>query len=664
MSFSTMKLLNTVKSKYEAGEIVLADADRARIEAETKELIEKSLLNKEAGMAPEGFEELLGVLKGADADTAFQAVLDFMKDKGLVKGEPGMGMDPMEKGLGMGMGKDLMGKGPGMGMGLEKGLDKGLEMGMGLEKGLDKDPMGKGPGMGMGLEKGLDKGLEMGMEKDLHEKMESPAEEKLEELGKDKEGPEMGMSKELDMAVDKDKPSLDLGKEKEDGLGKDLPKPIRKEEPEKKEKDEKKDEKKPVDLRAAREKVLADAKMLKKEEDADEEEMDKVSEEEMGLKESSIYRVKVSSAGNIVVLHKDKGPVFHAVPNDKVKSNKTALRRAANKVAGWVKYEGVREACKKSGGRWVSAGVDEGIDFGGVELPAATKGVTEGGSTVMDTTLPEKKDTSLKEYEDDFAMEREKVTPETKVARFELVSKDSLDDAEVVHDMHPDRPTDSVLDESEFDHGKELEDSKSTAEEADFDFKAAEDKFKKLYANRARKEAEDMFLSYVGKFKRCMKVASTRMRLNHDVDPFKVAMADVLINEEGSIHFSDGVRYEGMEERDAVELIECIASEGHSKFIEHLFKKAEDLMDRSDEYIKDMESDIDNLVPVAVESGPRSARKQASISESLEDSNFELKVSAKAASTEQDFRESVRGLVNGGFRVGTQLNGINKAFNR
>jgi hypothetical protein len=649
MSFETLNLLKTVKNKYEAGEITLTAEDKNRIESETKDLIEKALRNKEAMPTPEGFDQLLMELQSSSPEESFLKVLTFMKDKGMIKGEPGGGGEcPKEEMGGLG------GKEPGLGLG-----EKSPELGLG-----DKEPgLGLGdkePGLGLGgKEPGLpEKPVELEVEKKPMLDVGKDLEDKKPGMG----GPEMGMDKDKSDLGDKkvnlplsdssgmpikEEPSSGKPKEKSPEKGKDTEK-----------------EKKPVDLRSAKKQVLAEAKLLKEEEE-DEEENDKISEDEMGVVKESSIKVKISSAGNITVVHKDHGPLFHSVPNDSVKSDKVALRRAANKVAGWVKYEGVKAACAKSNGRWVAAGVDDNINFGGVDLPKATKGVDEGGCDVMDEALPKPKDTVLKEYEDDMQEEREKVTPETKVARYSIVATDTLDNAEVVHEMDPERPTKSVLDESEADHDNEAEEAASdVVEEAEFDFKSAEDKFRTLYAAKAQKTAEDMFLSYVDKFKRCMKVASVRMRLNYDVDPFKVAMADVLINEDHSVCFSDGVRYEGMEVSDAVELIECIAHEGHSKFVDHLFKKSEDLMDKSDEYLRDLESDIKSLAPVSVEAGSRTSRRKESLSDVMEDNNFDIKPSSKVASTQDSLRESVRNVIGSGFRVGGQLRGINRVLDK
>jgi hypothetical protein len=77
--YERFSLLKTVKDLHEAGTVKLSDFDRSRIESETKDLINKSIRNRSAAKAPEGFEQVLEELRSADADEAFEVVLNFLK---------------------------------------------------------------------------------------------------------------------------------------------------------------------------------------------------------------------------------------------------------------------------------------------------------------------------------------------------------------------------------------------------------------------------------------------------------------------------------------------------------------------------------------------------------------------------------------------------------
>jgi len=83
-----IQLFTTVKNLHDAGTVDLTPQERRQIEAETADLIKRSIRNKTAMKTPEGFEEILEKLRDAkDADEAFTYVADFLKDKGIIESE-------------------------------------------------------------------------------------------------------------------------------------------------------------------------------------------------------------------------------------------------------------------------------------------------------------------------------------------------------------------------------------------------------------------------------------------------------------------------------------------------------------------------------------------------------------------------------------------------
>ena len=98
-----IKLFQTVADIYNRGEIELSASDRAVIEAETQDLISKSMFRRKAEKMPEGFEQILSKLKGmkdVEAQEAFDLVVDFLKDGGILKGKGGPAEKPEKPEIG------------------------------------------------------------------------------------------------------------------------------------------------------------------------------------------------------------------------------------------------------------------------------------------------------------------------------------------------------------------------------------------------------------------------------------------------------------------------------------------------------------------------------------------------------------------------------------
>lgn len=443
---------------------------------------------------------------------------------------------------------------------------------------------------------------------------EEKHEEKEEEIIEDSKG-DLGELEELEEKEEKPKgpgPGGKSEKKEDKGEGKSEGKGEKSDE--KDEKPKAKDEKKP-DLEEDKKTLMAKIKQAedeKKEDKKDKEEMKK-DEKKEDKKESShliprmpstASKVKVRVTGNKnILVYFDGKPLFHAIPSSIVKKDANALKRLANKVYGWVVYEGVNYALKKCGAKLL-AGVDSDIEVAfDKEISEANEGITESGDDVA-KDQPETPDTDVRD-------EAEFVTKETP----SKVEAGVDDGGEVVTEMKPD-PTAPTVTEGEDDVVVESQDTpdKDVRDEADVDFKNVEANYRRLYAARAKKAAKEANAAFVKRFIRTVKIAAQRMSLNYDAHPYKAASLDVLLDA-------------GLDSTDAQELTEHIASEGHDEFIAQLLESTASLMKKSDTYLNDLEDDLRNLKskPVKVS---RVSRKKSAKSERLRKSaeagNFAL----------------------------------------
>lgn len=382
-----------------------------------------------------------------------------------------------------------------------------------------------------------------------------------------------------------------------------------------KDKEDKKDDKKP-DLDKDKKELMAKIKRAEEEEkkdkkdEKDEKKEDKKDEEKKEASHlipkmpstASKVKVRVTSNKNLLVYFDGK-PLFHAVPSHKVKRDTNALKRLANKVYGWVVYEGVNYALKKCGAKLL-AGVDSDIEVAfEKDIPAASEGVTESEDDVV-KDAPETPD-------DDVRDEAEFDTQET----HDKVQAGVDDGGEVVTEEKPDATPAKVTDE-DVDVIEEVVDTpdNDVRDEADVDFKNVEANYRKLYASRAKKAAKEANEAFVKRFIRAVKIAARRMELNYEAHPYKAASLDVLV--EAGI-YSD----------EAQELTEKIASEGHAEFVAHLLESTASLMKKSDEYLKDLESDLKDLQHKAVKvakTQPKRSMKSERLRKSAEAGNFAL----------------------------------------
>lgn len=655
-----IKLLQTVKALHDEGKTKLSNSELRQIEAETRDLLAHAHSHRTAKAAPEGFDELLRELEGLSPDEAYDAVVSFL---------------------------------------------------------------------------------------DAHGEVETRGEEAVEDLHEDKE---RGIIEDLDESVDDLKESEEKEERMEELQEKDKEKGKEKDKEKGKEKKKNKDSKDDKDGKSEKEDILDKAGQMQ-EKDQKEKNMKLKQKKdrdkdcppdtmaEMGVEEEIVdpiiasrakqTKVVVTKQGNITAHNLDLGkPVFYITVPKNIKKNANKLRRLANKVYGWIVYEGWNKAAKRSNAFVLTGGVDDDIETDHAETPEkANKGVTEEAEDNIRQDKETPSEDVLNDYDTNSEQKPESVSaarrrirnrikqriarkrkaqetsdearidalleeanlgynsqgpassimaevrqagPGMRIVRFwddnaeafveykyavdvleEVASETSGEDAEdayaafwgklPVDEIDRDaweklgkarrikqriakrKRSKGILDDSEGtnianedaqkkppkDSGEGADNStrdeqptkkhRDVLSDGDVNFKEAADNYSKLYASRAKKAAEGAVKDFVEKFQRCIHIASMRMKLNHDESPFKIASADVLTSDD--VQFSDGDYYQPMETKIAVELTELISSEGHDQFVGRLLKAASDLLEKSDEYLEDVESDIENLSPAPVE---------------------------------------------------------------
>jgi len=600
-----IKLFETVAQLHNQGKVKLSSDERNRIESETQELIRRSVQNKMAAKAPEGFDKLLSGLQDADPDDAYTKIVDFMEEEGLLEKEIAL--------------ED------------EENEDK--------EEKTEKKEMDK-------LED---------VEDDLEDlvKKDEEVHESLGDKGEDKGKPDFSKEKKPEKKEDE----FDKAKKEIMAQVKDLEKDLDEDSPKKKlMPDMKKDDKKVDDKK----KDIPSIKDLQKDK---RDKFKEPSKEEMGLEENDSMvkarkiKVALTKSKNIIALHADRGPLFHAVPNDAVKSDPDALRKAVNKVRAAILYEGVKKAASRCGARLLVADVDDDILLAyDHEVSPVSKGVTEGDDTDTQKGNESEETNPLKDNDTDT---REKPdTGEMVLARRRR--SDVLEGGDTETRDQPEKPASDVTDESDTDTMEDHETpDPETMDGADTDYRELQANYSKLYKARAEKMAKKANEQFVDKLNRCIRIASARMLINDYRNPFKEAAFDVLTADD--VALSNGDYFNPMDAGTAVEVIELIASESHDNFVRHLLSKATDLMEKSDEYLKDAEGDTKDRSPkmMAVDSEKKaSARPDNRLRRAAAagNMNFEIKGVSEAPK-----HNSVREMVHASTKVGRTLDQYHRA---
>jgi len=609
-----IKLFQTAKKICERGDISLSAADQRRIENETKELLRKSMSYRAASSSSRAFKKVLVKLgKSRNAVETFKVVARYLAAEDMLNVDISDILEEVEEavediGESLEQAEEVLGGGD---KGKEKDEDKGKDKPKPEKEDDDEDED--------------DEELDF---EDGPPKKESPKEESGDvppqfQIDKAKEAVvrlAQEFDKSMDMTTDKGPgmgkgPCKDKDKEKGPGMGQGPGKDKEKGFP----------GKKPTKLKDLNDKDKGE---------------EKVTEDEMGIEKGPssggiLARVKVSITPdkNIVASYANQ-PLFLAIPNAAVKRNPEKLRRAANKVLGLVIYDGPRVAAAKCGVR-LMAGVDEDIILDSqAEVPANKENVTDDAETVTREEQPGDPNTALEENDTDTADKPDKVTAirkrlERKRARLRRKAEDTiLDDNEDLSVATPAANPNSldVTDGSDTDTDTNYSKPSDMLDGGETDIKSVEANYKKLYANRAKKEAAEKTKKFVNRFARCMKIAAKRMALNHDDNPMKAAALDILTAD--NVRFSDGERFAPMDNVTAKEIVELIAAESHDNFISHLMDRTSNLMNKSEAYLEDVEADMETQVPrdVEVEDGcdapPKKSRKSAKLRAAASEGNF------------------------------------------
>ncbi len=336
--------------------------------------------------------------------------------------------------------------------------------------------------------------------------------------------------------------------------------------------------------------------------------------DEIGIDQNRISRSKkakiiVTADGNITAHHSELGPMFIAIPDDNIKKDRKALARLANRVKGIILYEGWKRAAEVCGTKLIQSGVDDDVETEtDVDIQPATEPVDAGGDTDAreDADNPESTtttggDTDAEEKPKGVTGLKDKMKQRARAKR-KTRGKGVQDGAMVPTVEKPKDPGDDSTAGGDDDHDVDPPaPAKSTMDDVEVDFKTAEleENFKKLYKARAQTELQKHVEAFARKFTRCVKIASMRMRLNHDAHEFKEAIAGILMCDD--IEFSNGDVFRSMDQKTAVELTELITHEGHEKFVDSLLSKAADLLEKGDEFLEEVETDLYTLDPAAVE---------------------------------------------------------------
>ena len=571
MSIDRIKLFETVLNIHEEGKASLTASERSIIESETRDLL-NSAGRKYAMMAPPGFDKLLEDLKMSEnPDDAYMMVSRFLEDSGKFNSDkPSLGLD---------LGSDMNTKSD------LPCLDKDMDGSFADDKLINpvEEVIDSKPDI-----KPLEFDMEPSMDKD---KKDDFKEDKKDDFKEDKKD--------------------DFKEDKKDDFKED------------KKDDFKKDKKDKKDLdKSDKEELLDRVAQMKEEEDKKEEDKKDANLKYMGIKDpktASKVTVRVLPRRDILASFEGK-PLFIARPKDK--SNLDYLKRKANQIYGWIIYEGPKVAAKRANTTLI-AGVDDDVQpvFDEMLTPEASEPIHEDGDDLVKDDLDDPSETIP-----DGAEFNTKETYDKVIAGVES-------DAEFVTDPNYDSKPDSILKGEDTVHTESLDQAADSSQEgSDVDFQSVEANIKKLYTAKAKKLAKEANEKFIKKFVKCVKLASTRMLLNYDENPYKAASMDVLANQQ---NFANGDAYIGMPQSDASELIEMIASTGQEDFVDILLERTAGLMKKSDEYLNDLESDFNNLNIKSVEVSEESFKSASrdNLKTAAVEGNFQVNTGRPDAST-------------------------------
>jgi hypothetical protein len=576
---SVARLLETIKSIHtKRGDSELTPSDKQAIDAETADLITKSVRNKQAVELPKEFEEIYNIVKDSkDSQDAFDKLVALLKDRGDIEEEVKEDKEDKKE---------------------EKSEDKSDEKSDESES------------------------IEEKME---DKKAESDSKEDKKEEDKD-EKPKKEDSKKEDKEESKDDKKAkvlaqagELFKDDKPIVAPKGPKGPKEECPVECKDDEVKDKKKRLmDLQ-------------------DEPKKDTKSIENLGM-EAKIS-VRILKSGNIMVSDSDLGPLFLVNVPKKVKASKSKLVQLATKIKNTIDEHGVQTAATKCGSKLI-AGLDENIKTNYGEMEENKDKVTDNAETETEEGPPKPGEAIHKDKEND--TEKKPLKPST-----------GLED--VSGDAYTQGAEDDVKDSPKDESGSLIEDTEvdfKTSGNKDINIDSIDNNYKRLYANKLEKEATDRNNAFVDKFMKCVKIASTRMKLNYHDHPFKAAYVDTLCDDEFT--FMNGDRFNPMDVQAAFEIAEQASMNSHDEFVEHLLSHTADLMERSDDYLDDVSSDLESMTPVVdnftenmdTRTSSVTKIKPNSMREAVKNGNFNLDIPSsektwKAASVDGNIKDAV-----------------------
>jgi|LSQX01.2.fsa_nt_gb hypothetical protein len=325
--------------------------------------------------------------------------------------------------------------------------------------------------------------------------------------------------------------------------------------------------------------------------DLDEEDMDKLKEgndEEslsmtsMGIKGAMTdLRARVTPDRNIMIT-KDGIPVMFHTTAENIKKNDNAVKRQANMLLSWTMNEGIKVAAQKSGSK-IIGGVDDDISVNVREdFPGAPDSVLDGSEDLIKDELEKPGETVNEDADFDF---KEKVSRAVRRARIQRRRKALSAKTRAKRSIRrPFRSTSSVLEQAEDNIYEDLEEPSNNVQEgSETDYQRVEADMRTLYNNRTKQEVDKKVAAFIDKFVRSVRIASTRMQLNHDDHLFKAAVFDVLTDSDLVESIDDGL---------AAEISEEVSSKAHDGFVNQLLDRASDLIKKDDKYLKDVEDDL------------------------------------------------------------------------
>lgn len=321
-----------------------------------------------------------------------------------------------------------------------------------------------------------------------------------------------------------------------------------------------------------------------------------------------LLSVKASESGTVIAYFDNK-PILWVASG---KQDKVELQKFATKLKGWLVYNGIDAAAKQFGANKV-AGVDDMVELDSVvDVKPNENSALDNADDSVELDLGKPAESITDEAVSDSQVSREKVEAG--------VDDGATFDTKETHDARPESALESHEDDNSLKLDKPAEDIRDKAQP---DFKNLEATYRKLYAARAQKLVKSANSQFVDRFIRVMKIAAKRMLLNYEDNPYKAATMDVLVDN-------------GLDPIIAADFCEKIAKVGHDQFVAALLDSTASLISKSDEYLKDVESDLETLSVRPVSVASKKSSKVEKLREEAAEGNFLVKPSTSVSRAENN----------------------------